>query len=59
MKNLIFMPFTLKSTDWVTMTLPPPPYIRLLTGHPGPIDGGTSDFFTKMTANGELITTYI
>ena len=40
--------FSLKSTGWVAMI---PPYLRLLTGHLHPIEGGTSDFFfTKMTA---------
>ncbi len=43
--NLVLFP---KSTGWVAIIDPSPSYlrhVRLLTGHPDPIRGGTSDFF--------------
>ncbi len=36
---------------------PPPSYLRLLTGHPDPIEGVPKIFFTKMTTKDELTTT--
>ena len=38
-----FVAFPMKSTDWISMT---PPYLRLLTGHHDPVEGGTSAFLT-------------
>ncbi len=53
-----FCAFPIEKYRQVTMTSPPR-YLRLLTGHPDPIEGGTSDFFfTKITAKDELITIY-